>query len=304
MTLAAATAEYLDGHLRAERNASPHTLRNYGVDLRQFAAFAGPDSDLSAFTPARIRDFLAALYAQGCGKTTVARHLSSVRSLFAYCADRGYIPSNPARLLASPKLGRKLPQFPTTEQVNRMLDEPMPASAAFPERDHALLEVLYGCGVRVSELTGLDLGDVDFSEMTLRVTGKGRKQRLVPFGGKAKDALESYLAARAKLAGVARKERALFLNLRGKRLTPRSVARMVKASALAFGLPLDLHPHALRHAFASHLLGEGADLRAIQEMLGHRSLATTQRYTHTDIRKLMEVYDAAHPLERGARKPE
>lgn len=304
MTLQAAITEYLDGHLRAERNASPHTLRNYGVDLRQFAAFAGAESEMEALTPARIRDFLAALYAQGCGKTTVARHLSSVRSLFGYCADRGYIPSNPARLLASPKLGKKLPPIPTTEQVNRMLDEPLPGAGAFPERDHALLEVLYGCGIRVGELTGLDLGDVNFEEMTMRVTGKGRKQRLVPFGRKAAAAIQAYLAKRGTLAGVTRRQRALFLNLRGQRLTTRSVARIVKASARAFGLPLDLHPHALRHAFASHLLGEGADLRAIQEMLGHQSLATTQRYTHTDIRKLMEVYDQAHPLEGGARKPE
>ncbi|MGH9393661.1 MAG: tyrosine-type recombinase/integrase, partial [Terriglobales bacterium] len=210
MTLQAALAEFLDGHLRAERNASPHTLRNYGVDLRQFAEFAGAEAVIGELTPAGIRDFLALLYQRGCGKTTVARHLSSLRSLLGYCALRGYIKDNPARLLASPRLGRRLPQFPSTEQVNRMLDDPAP-EAAFPERDHALLEVLYGCGLRVSEVTALSLGDVDYEEMTLRVIGKGRRQRIVPFGRKARAALQAYLARRQALPRLAAGERALFL---------------------------------------------------------------------------------------------
>lgn len=254
---------------------------------------------VDAIEPMRIRQFLAQLYEQNCGKATVARHLSTLRSFFRYCAREGYVSENPARLLSSPKLGRHLPAIPSVEQVNQMLDQPRAEPAVFPEREQAMLELLYGCGLRVSELTGLDLADVDSAEGTLRVLGKGRRERLVPFGRKAAAAVEHYLAERAKLPPRPPGNPALFLNRRGRRLTPRSVARMVKSAARAFGLPGDLHPHSLRHAFASHLLGEGADLRAIQEMLGHQSLATTQRYTRTDIRQLAEVYDRSHPLERG-----
>ena len=298
MTLADAIAAFLQRHLEGERHASPHTVRNYAADLRQLAAFLGPETQLDAIAPARLRAWLADLYAHGCGKPTVARHLASLRSLFRYCLREGRLRDNPARTLASPKLGRHLPAIPSAEQLNRLLDQPSPEPAPFPERDHLILELLYGSGLRVSELTGLNLADVNSAQRLLRVTGKGRKQRLVPFGGKAAAALESYLPRRAALPPAPRNQPALLLNLRGRRLTPRSVARIVKAAARAFGLPLDLHPHALRHAFASHLLGEGADLRAIQEMLGHASLATTQRYTHTSIRQLTEVYDRAHPFEK------
>jgi integrase/recombinase XerC len=298
MTLADAIAAFLHRHLEGERNASPHTLRNYAADLRQLAAFLGPATPLDAIAPARLRAWLADLYARGCGKATVARHLAALRSLFRYARREGLLADDPARALSSPKLGRPLPAIPTTEQLNRLLDAPRPEAAPFPERDHLILELLYGSGLRVSELTGLNLGHVDAAARVLRVTGKGRKQRLVPFGGKAADALAAYLPRRAALPPTPRANPALLLNLRGRRLTPRSVARIVKAAARAFGLPLDLHPHALRHAFASHLLGEGADLRAIQEMLGHASLATTQRYTQTNIRQLTEVYDRAHPFEK------
>ncbi|HET9784215.1 MAG TPA: tyrosine-type recombinase/integrase, partial [Terriglobales bacterium] len=175
-----------------------------------------------------------------------------------------------------------------------------PPAGAGPERDHALLEILYGCGLRVSEAVGMNFKDVDYRGGLLRVLGKGRKQRLTPLGSKAAAALAAYLPLRAERLREARKagQMALFVNQRGGRLTTRSVARIVKARARAFGLPLDLHPHSLRHAFASHLLSEGADLRAIQEMLGHASLATTQRYTRTDIRQLTEVYDRSHPFEK------
>lgn len=298
MTLHDATADYLRRHLRAERNASPHTLRNYACDLEKLAEVVGGERELASIQAAELREFLAWLYDRGCGKSTVARHLAAVRSLFRYWTQAGEIAENPARLLASPKLGRHLPEIPTLEQVNQLLDQGgvqrEASGRGFPARDQALLEVLYGSGLRVSELVGLNLADLDQERQTLRVMGKGRKQRITPYGGKAAAALERYLEVRPLKAAPA-----LFQNQRGGRLTSRSVARIVKASAAAFGLPVDLHPHALRHAFASHLLGEGADLRAIQEMLGHKSLATTQRYTHTDIRKLTEVYDRSHPFEKG-----
>jgi len=300
MTVAEASQQFLRRHLRGERNASPHTLRSYGTDLRQFTAFA---TALDAVTPALIRQFLTHLYAQGCGKATVARHLAAVRSCFRYWTHAGTLTADPARQIGTPKLPRHLPEIPTTEQLNQLLDRPVDHSRAlergFPERDQALLELLYGCGLRVSELTGMNVASVDFEQATVRVLGKGRRERLVPFGRKAAAALRVYLAVRPAPQPAAR--HALFLNRRGGRLTPRSVGRIVKAAAQAFGLPLDVHPHSLRHAFASHLLGEGADLRAIQEMLGHKSLATTQRYTRTNIRQLTEVYDRAHPLETAAR---
>lgn len=298
MTLHQAIADYLRRHLRAERNASPHTLRNYACDLEKLAEVAGGERDLASIQAADLREFLAWLYDRGCGKSTVARHLAAVRSLFRYWTQAGEIAENPARLLASPKLGRHLPEIPTLEQVNQLLDQGgvlrENIGLGFPFRDQALLEVLYGAGLRVSELVGLNMNDVDLERQTLRVLGKGRKVRITPYGGKAAAALARYLEVRPLKTAPA-----LFQNRRGGRLTTRSVARIVKAAAATFGLPVDLHPHALRHAFASHLLGEGADLRAIQEMLGHKSLATTQRYTHTEIRKLTEVYDRSHPFERG-----
>ncbi len=302
MTLQAAIQDFIERYQEGERNASPHTLRNYATDCRQFASFAGATAELGTIQRTHIRTFLAAGHERGASRATQARHLASLRSLFRYCARQGWIRDNPARLLSAPRQANRLPDVPTTEQVNRWLDrEAAPAEAApFPERERALLELLYGCGLRVSEAVGLGLRDVDSIRGRLRVLGKGRKQRLVPFGRKAQAALERYLMARAALPPRPADNPALFLNRRGTRLTTRSVARIVKASARAFGLPSDLHPHTLRHAFASHLLSEGADLRAIQEMLGHRSLATTQRYTRTDMRQLAEVYDRTHPFEAGA----
>lgn len=303
MTLAAAIAAYLDGYLRAERHASEHTLRNYATDLRLFATFAGPATPLAEVQARHVRGFLADLHAHGCGKATLARRLSSIRSLFRFCTRQELLQDNPARRIAAPKLPRPLPPIPTTGQVNELLDQSPTTAVGFPERDYALLELLYGSGLRVGELTALNLPDVSFELALVRVTGKGRRQRQVPFGGKAAAALRRYLPLRQQLLAALPKRpapnaaAALFLNRRGGRLTARSVARIVKTAARAFGLPLDLHPHSLRHAFASHLLGEGADLRAIQEMLGHRRLSTTQRYTRTDIRQIAAVYDRAHPLE-------
>ncbi len=287
-------------HLQAERRASPHTLRNYAADLRQFREFLGPDAQLANLDHIRIRQFLSHLHARGAQNVSVARRLAAIRSWLQYLTREGRLSDNPARLVSSPKRPHKIPLIPRPEQVGYLLDQAAGvAPAAFPERDHCALELLYGSGLRVSELTGLNLEDIDFEERTLRIRGKGNKQRLTPFGGKALAALQTYLPARRQLAVRRRTADAnpapVFLNLRGGRMDPRSVRRMVKFYALRLGLPLDLHPHSLRHAFASHLLGEGADLRAIQEMLGHASLSTTQRYTQTDLRQLMEVYDRTHP---------
>ncbi|MGH9488526.1 MAG: tyrosine recombinase XerC [Terriglobales bacterium] len=303
MTVQAAITDFLEHYLEGERNASPHTRRNYAADLRQFASFDGAEIALNTVDRACIRRFLAQGHRRGASRATQARHLSSLRSLFRYALRQGWITENPARLISAPRQGKHLPGIPTTDQVNGWLNNGA-AERPFPEREQALLELLYGCGLRVSELTGLELGDVDYTAAQLRVLGKGRKQRLVPFGRKARAALEHYLAVRTALPPQPATNPALFLNRRGRRLTTRSVARLVKASAQAAGLGADLHPHALRHAFASHLLSEGADLRAIQEMLGHRSLATTQRYTRTDIRQLTEVYDRAHPFESASAKLE
>ena len=305
MNLQAAIASFLRQYMEGERNASPHTLRNYAADLRQLTAFLGPETELASITPAQLRAFLAQGHAAGVSPATQARHLSAVRSLFRYAVREEILAQDAARLLASPRLPKKLPEIPSTAQVNRMLDEDLGQAreSAWPERDQALFEILYGCGLRVSEAVGLNLKDVDHHGGMLRVLGKGRKQRLTPFGGKAAAALAAYLPRRAERLHAGRQtgQTALFVNRRGGRITTRSVARIVKARARAFGLPLDLHPHSLRHAFASHLLSEGADLRAIQEMLGHRSLATTQRYTRTDIRQLTEVYDRSHPFEKGGK---
>lgn len=292
---------FLQRYLQAERNCSPHTLRNYAADLRQFADFAGPETEAAAIDHIRIRQFLAHLYERGARKTSVARRLAALRSFFRYLVREELLKENPARLVASPRLPERLPEIPSIEQVNHLLDDmpSRPEAAAFLSRDLAMLELLYGAGLRVSELVQLNLSDVNFGAEILLVRGKGQRERLVPFGAKSAAALKGYLEDRLYLLRAqslaSEKEPALFLNLRGQRITTRSVGRIVKRCAVQMGLPADLHPHSFRHAFASHLLGEGADLRAIQEMLGHRSLSTTQRYTHTNIRQLIEVYDRAHP---------
>lgn len=288
---------FLNAHLRAERRAGPNTLRNYSADLRRFAAFIGPETDTAAIDHIRIRDFLAALHAGGAAKASVARRLAAVRSLLRFLASEGRVGQNPARLVASPKLPKSPPPIPTAEQMNGLLDALPRGEAPFPTRDRAALELLYGCGLRVSELAGLDLDDVDLQLGLARAVGKGDRERQVPFGAKARAALADYLPERARRLRALRRSDpgALLINARGGRLTDRSIRRVVKAYAAYFGLSRGLHPHSFRHAFASHLLAEGADLRAIQEMLGHKSLATTQRYTQTNLRQLMEVYDRAHP---------
>ncbi|MFB3815154.1 MAG: tyrosine recombinase XerC [Terriglobales bacterium] len=278
-----------------EQNASPHTLKAYTGDLDAFAAFIGnarPDE----IDHVRIRGFLSHLYDGGLSKTSVARALAAVRSLYRWLAREGLVQQNPAALVATPRLPKKLPRVPTIEEINSVLDSGMPECAAFPERDLLIFELLYGCGLRNSELIGINLDDIRASNEAILVRGKGRKERYVPFGGSAAAALAAYLPARNRVLAESRKKSsALLINRRGGRLTTRSVGRIVKRIAVAKGLPPDVHPHTLRHAFGTHMLEEGADLRAIQEMLGHERLSTTQRYTQLSVKHMLEVYDDTHP---------
>jgi integrase/recombinase XerC len=210
------------------------------------------------------------------------------------------VEQNPAKLVSTPKLPKKLPRVPTIEEMNRALDGKMPEAASFPERDRLIFELLYGCGIRNSELVGINLEDISLSNETILIRGKGKKERYVPFGGSALAALSVYLVWRQQLLASLKKQpeqgrSALLVNLRGGRLTTRSVGRIVKRIAVAKGLSPDVHPHTLRHAFGAHMLEEGADLRAIQELLGHERLATTERYTQLSVRHVMNVYDRTHP---------
>ena len=278
------------------KNASEHTLRAYRNELYRFSAFLGPDLCWKDVDHVFIRSFLSHLHGQGLSKVSVARALAALRSMYKWLAREGMVRQNPAKLVAMPRTPKKLPRVPTLEEMNTLLDSGMPETAAFPERDRAIFELLYGCGLRNSELVGIELADLDVANGVLLVRGKGKKQRYVPLEGKAEEALKIYAGARQRILAEARlNERRLFINRRGGPLTTRSVARIVKQIAVAKGLPPDVHPHTLRHAFGTHLLTEGADLRAIQELLGHERLSTTQKYTQLSIKHVMEVYDRTHP---------
>ena len=279
-----------------ERNASPHTIKAYGTDLAGFAEYVGPQ-DWRDVDHVLIRGYLSNLYRRGLSKTSVARSLAALRSLYKWLAQEAMVQQNPGALVATPKLPKNLPRVPTIEEVNSVLDAEMPECSAFSERDQAMLELLYGCGIRNSELIGINVNDIHWSNEIILVRGKGRKERYVPFGDSAAAAVRGYLPARQKVLAETNhaSERALLINLRGTRLTTRSVGRIVKRIAVARGLSSDVHPHTLRHAFGTHLLEEGADLRAIQEMLGHERLSTTQRYTQLTVKHVMEVYDRTHP---------
>jgi len=278
-----------------ERNASAHTIKAYTGDLEKFAAYVG-EAGWKQIDHVRIRGFLSQLYDQGLSKTSVARALAAVRSLYRWLAREGVVEQNPAALVSTPRLPKKLPRVPTIEEMNTVLDGAMPELAAWPERDRLIFELLYGCGIRNSELIGIDLDDVRWSGEAILVRGKGRKERYVPFGDAVKSALDAYVPVRQqKLAERKQSTRALLVNLRGARLTTRSVGRIVKRIAVAKGLSPDVHPHTLRHAFGTHMLEEGADLRAIQEMLGHERLSTTQRYTQLSMKHVLAVYDQTHP---------
>jgi integrase/recombinase XerC len=293
--LAAAAGRFL-GELRL-KNASEHTLRNYSSDLEQFAAYFSPPGASSPapaeFTPLQLREWLGDLYHRGLSAISIRRKLAAVRSLFHFLAREGSIPSNPARLVRTPKAPKLLPSVPSAEQTNTLIDgvSGNELERPHPERDLLILELLYGCGLRISELAGLNLEDFDPAERWIRVRGKGKKERQVPFGSKAAAALDQYIAKR----GAAASERALLLNHRGTRLTDRGARGIVKFYARIIAGDSSLHPHSLRHAYATHLLADGADLRAIQELLGHARLATTQKYTQVSLTDLMAVYDRAHP---------
>jgi integrase/recombinase XerC len=278
-----------------QRNASPNTILAYTKDLNSFVAFIGEEKP-SRLDHVRIRGYLSDLYDKGLGKTSVARHLAAVRSFYRWMAREGLVKQNPAALVSTPKLPKKLPRVPTMEEINSVLDSEMPENAAFPERDRVILELLYGSGLRNSELIGINLDDIHWSNEAILVRGKGKKQRIVPLGEIAAKTIRDYLPKRQALLAAKKKSNpALLLNLRGTRLTTRSVGRIVKQIASARGLPADIHPHTLRHAFGTHMLEEGADLRAIQELLGHERLSTTQRYTQLSMKHVVTVYDATHP---------
>jgi len=279
-----------------ERNASAHTIKAYRTDLEEFSAYVGPQG-WSDIDHVLIRGYLSSLYERGLSKTSVARALAAIRSLYRWLAQEGVLDHNPAKLVATPKLPKKLPRVPTIEEVNTVLDSQLTESSAFAERDRVILELLYGCGIRNSELIGINLDDIRWSNEVVLVRGKGKKERYVPFGESAAEAVKAYLPRRQQVLGETKRttERALLVNLRGSRLTTRSVGRIVKQVAVSKGLSPDVHPHTLRHAFGTHMLEEGADLRAIQEMLGHERLATTQRYTQLTVKHVMEVYDRTHP---------
>ena len=292
-TVERAADEFLR-HLR-ERNASAHTIKAYTGDLDAFAAYIGA-RQWEAIDHIAIRSFLSHLYDKGLSKQSVARALAAVRSLYRWLAQEGAVEQNPAKLVSTPRLPKKLPRVPTIEEVNSVLDGKMPEVASFPERDRLMLELLYGCGIRNSELVGVNLDDIRISNEAILIRGKGKKERYVPFGGSVSAALAAYLPWRQKLLATLKKTNsALLVNQRGGRLTTRSVGRIVKRIAVARGLSPDVHPHTLRHAFGTHMLEEGADLRAIQELLGHERLATTQRYTQLSVKHMMEVYDQTHP---------
>ena len=278
-----------------ERNVSAHTIKAYSGDLSSFADYAGSRS-WASIDHITIRGFLSVLYERGLSKTSVARALAAVRSLFRWLAQEGLVQQNPATLVSTPKTPKKLPRVPTIEEMNAVLEGGLEEAAAFPERDRLMMELLYGCGIRNSELVGINVEDLRLSADAVLIRGKGKKERIVPFGDAVRAAYTSYMPVRQEvLASRKKSSSALLLNMRGGRLTTRSVGRIIKKIAVARGLSPDVHPHTLRHAFGTHLLEEGADLRAIQEMLGHARLATTQRYTQLSMKHVLEVYDRTHP---------
>jgi len=321
-SLSALVAAYL-AVLANERGSSPHTLRAYERELHNFVAYIaktqGPDTPAAAIEHTRIRAWLGTLYDRGLSKASAARALAAVRSWFRWLARFNHVSQNVASLVATPRLPKHLPRVPSIEQMNNVIDSisgtprhraknrgesgqqesGQATPATWPARDMVIFELLYGCGIRNAELTGLNLTDIHWANEAILVRGKGQKQRYVPLGDAAAQALRAYLAERqARLTAAQRTTDALLLNLhlRGDgRLSTRSVARIVKQIAVQRGLSSDVHPHTLRHAFGTHLLEEGADLRSIQELLGHERLSTTQRYTQLTAAQLTQVYDKTHP---------
>jgi len=295
-------------HLRAERGLSPHTLRAYRRDLEQLAAWLAERgwSDVDQLTPRDVRAFLARAHGTAAPSTR-ARKLSAIRTFLDWCAEHRGDDVNPARVLSAPKKGRRLPRTLSVGDAERLMEADAASSTGslrqdgLRARDRAIVELLYGSGLRVAECVGLDTAGIDLMRGEVRVMGKRGKERIVPMGEPCRDAVAAWLQTRDLLAPTPDAREALFLNTRGGRLGDRSVRRMLRQRALEAGLPADVHPHALRHSFATHLLEGGADLRSIQEMLGHASLSTTQRYTHLTVEGLMQVHRQCHP--RGSSEP-
>jgi integrase/recombinase XerC len=294
-------------HLRYERNVSEHTLRNYRSDLSQFLDYLAPADrrsgkrnapDIHVIDHITIREWLSTLHSAQKKKASVARKLAALRTFFQFLVREGVIELNPAKVVSTPRLEKKLPQHLSIEEAIKFIETP-DTETDLGKRDRAMLELMYATGVRVSELTKMDLSDMDFKNKLIRVTGKRRKERIVPFGDPASEALKTYLGARDRFlnhAAVSEREpQAVFLNYQGTRITTRSVGRMVEKYIRICAGMHDISPHALRHSFATHLLDSGADLRDIQELLGHARLSSTQIYTHVSMEKLIKVYDKAHP---------
>lgn len=293
--------EFFFAYLCYERNYSPYTLINYRRDLEEFERYlkAGKSRTikLALIDHITIRDFLGHLVAKGNQKRSVARKLASLRSFFRFLHERGELTSNPAQLVATPKQPKRMPRFLSIHQIEELLSLP-DLNSIRGKRDSAILEILYGTGIRVGELITLDLGSVSLEEGLLRVFGKGRKERIVPFGKPALKSLRRYLPVRNRIVRKKKTfqlEEALFVNLRGGRLTSRSVQRVLKGYVSQSSVAFLAHPHLLRHSFATHLLNNGADLRSIQELLGHKNLSTTQKYTHLSVGELVKIYRASHP---------
>lgn len=293
-------------HLKYERNLSEHTLRNYESDLGQFYDHVAPPDkggnrrqvDVYAIDNLTIRDFMATLYERKKKRSSIHRKVAALRTFFRFLCREGVLKVNPAQMVASPRVERKLPNHLSIQEMIRFIEMP-DVETVLGKRDRAMLELLYASGVRVSELVGLNLIDIDFPNQTLRVKGKGRKERIVPFGEHAKQAIEAYLGVRGQLLVEAEPDKvdplAVFINYQGTRITSRSVGRMIDKYVRMCADIHHISPHSLRHSFATHLLDAGADLRTIQELLGHARLSSTQVYTHVSMDKLMEVYDKAHP---------
>jgi len=306
-------------YLQAERAASPHTLKNYAIDLQQFRAFLRArklarskpvmsgvergdvwerDIDPAEIDSLTIRAFIADLHGRGMSRSTIARKLACLRSFFRYLCREGVLQANPAKLVSTPKLPKRLPAHLSVDEIDRLMASPGRQDAP-SARDRAILELFYASGIRLSELVGLDVQQLDLRAGLIKVKGKGNKERIVPVGSKAATALKLYLHRRRELipgqAMGSRVPQAVFLNRFGGRLSARSVARILLKYLERSGLGPKITPHGLRHSYATHLLEAGADLRAIQELLGHSRLSTTQRYTHLNLDHLMEVYDKAHP---------
>ncbi len=282
-------------HLRVERNASPHTVSSYGRDLNQLADYlTEKEISLRRLDNVQIRGFMARLHERRLRKSTLARKLAAVRSFLQFCVKKKWLAENPARVVATPKQEKLVPSFLSEEEMAHFLEAPA-STRPLDLRDKAILELFYATGIRLSELVGINLEDMNLSERLVRVRGKGKKERLVPFGRIAEEGLKSYLRTRSSFLKDKIGEQALFLNYQGERITARSVERIVDKYIRQTAIKRKISPHSLRHSFASHLLSRGADLRVIQELLGHESLATTQKYTHLDLGHLMDVYRKSHP---------